>query len=538
MRLQIVTPPTSAPLHFALSPDGRFIVFVASESTDKRGRLYLRALDKTEAEPMSGTDEARYPFWSADSRSVGFFASGMLYRIDITGGPPQALTTAQAAQGGTWNEDGTILFAPNTVSAILRVSASGGEATAATRLDSPRQSGHRHPSFLPGGRQFLYYTQGEPQVSGIYLGSLDGQAPKRLTDADTAGEYLAPDHVVFVRQGALVARRLDAGRGELIGDPVPLSPSVGTDGTFRGGFSASASGILGHRTGGGNRAELTWFDRMGNVLGGAGDGNGPELSPDGRRIAFDRVVDGNRDVWVNDLVRGGLTRFTFNVAVDGYPLWSPDGSQVAFESNRNGTFDLFVRPSNGSAAEQLLLESSADSEWPLHWSKDGRYLLYQISDLKTREDLSALPMTGSDRTPIVVANSAFAERMGEFSPDGRWVAYETNESGRPEIIAQAFPEPKGTWPVSTGGGTAPRWSADGGEIYFVAPDGNIMAAPVTTKGSTLEAGKPLLLFSTQIVRQAFKAQYTVSRDGRFLVNNLSAEQVPASPVTLIVNWQP
>jgi Tol biopolymer transport system component len=536
-RLQIVTPPTRLPMHFALAPDGRSIVFVASESpSDTAQRLYLRALDETDAQPIAGTDGARSPFWSPDSRSLGFFASEQLHRIDIGGGGAQALAPAPAPQGGAWNEDGTILFAPNTVSPLLRVPASGGESVAATRLDSPRQLGHRQPSFLPGGRQFLFYAQGEPEVSGIYLGSLDGSAPKRLTAADGAGAYLPPDRVLFTQQGALVARRLDVARGDLTGDAVTVLPSAGEDASL-GAFSTSSTGIVAYRAGSGSRALMTWFDRAGKVLGQAGDVNGPELSPDERRVAFDRTIRGNRDVWIMDLARGGLTRFTFDAAVDGYPVWSPDGSRIVFESTRSGTFDLWIKPSNGADAEQPLLETP-DSEWPLHWSRDGRFLLYQVSDLKTVWDLWALPMTGGDRTPVAVANTPFAERMGEFSPDGRWIAYETNESGRPEIVAQEFPVSSGRRQISTGGGAAPRWRADGREVYFIAPDGKMMAVPVTTTGSTFEAGKPVALFSTQIALQAFKFQYAVSRDGRFLVNNVTAPEATASPITLILNWTP
>ena len=534
LRLEIVTPPTLAPLHFALSPDGRSIVFVASESSDAAQRLYLRALDKTDAQPLAGTEGARFPFWSPDGRSIGFFASEKLFRIDLAGGPPLELALAANPQGGAWGADGTILFVPNTVSPLLGVPASGGEPKAVTELDAPRRLGHRLPSFLPGGRQFLFYAQGEPDGSGIYLGSLDEPGSRRLTRADSSGVFLAPDLVVFVQQGALVARRLDAARGELTGDPVTLAASVGSD-FFLGGFSTSPTGVLAYRAGSRAQRRLTWFDRTGRVLEQAGDGNGPELSPDERRVAFDRIVEEDRDVWITDLVRGGETRFTTNPAIDGYPVWSPDGARLVFLSTRNGTFDLWTKPSSGTGEEQLLF-GTPDSEWPLSWSRDGRFLLYQQSDLKEMWDLWALPMTGSAREPIVVANTPFTERLGVFSPDGRWVAYETNESGRPEVVVQEFPTASGRFHVSTGGGGAPRWRADGREMYFVAPDGKMMAVPVTTT-STFEAGKPVPLFTLQVGIQAFKAQYTVSRNGRFLVNSVTPDEAIASPITLILNWK-
>jgi Tol biopolymer transport system component len=403
---------------------------------------------------------------------------------------------------------------------------SGRRAVPATEFGEGH-AGHSRPSFLPDGRQFLFRVNGADAVSGLYLGSSDGRAPKRLAAAGR-GAFLAPDRLLFVQEGALVARGFEVGSGTFTGEPVTLATSAGH-------FSTSATGIIAHRAASPARVRMTWFDRNGNVLGDVADGtvNAPQLSPDELRLAGDRTVGGNRDVWVADLARGGLTRFTTHAATDGFPVWSPEGSRMVFHSNRNGTFDLWTKASSGAGSDALLLETP-DDEWPIHWSRDGRFLLYQRSDVGARWDLWALPMTGPDRRPIAVASTPFAERMGEFSPDGRWVVYETDESGRPEITAQAVPEASGRWPVSTRGGAAPRWSADGTEIYFIAPDGKIMAVPVTAKGSTFEAGAPAALFTTQIAGQLFRFQYAVSRDGRFLVSRVVAE-ASAPPIHLILN---
>jgi Tol biopolymer transport system component len=321
----------------------------------------------------------------------------------------------------------------------------------------------------------------------------------------------------------------DVYQGVLSADPVTLGTSVGA-------FSISSTGIVAHRAAGDAQLPTTWFDRMGAAQNSLGVWfNGPELSPDGRRLAGDRTIDGNRDVWVVDLSRGGPTRMTTDPGIDGFPLCSPDGEQMAFHSNRNETIDLWIMPSNRPGAEQRLLPAP-DSEWVSDWSKDGRFLLYQRSDLQTRWDLWALPMTGTDRTPFPVANTPFLERLGEFSPDARWIAYETDESGPPEIVAQAFPEARERIRVSTAGGTAPRWSADGREIYFVAPDKAMMAVTVVVKGSTLQLGTPEPLFRTRIASQTFKHQYAVSSDGRFLVNN--AAEITAQPITVILNVKP
>jgi Tol biopolymer transport system component len=540
MRLQIMTPSTAVPFEFALSPDGRQIVFVAFD--DGPQRLWLRPLDKTDAQPVAGTEGAEYPFWSADSRSIGFFALGKLYRVDIGGGFPQALANASPGRGGTWNADGTILFAPGTQRPLLRIAASGGEASAITRLNPPHQTGHRFPQFLPDGRHFLFYAVGGPQESGIYLGSLDGGEPKRLTGADSAGAYLEPGHVVFVRQGSLVARRLNLAQGELMGDSVTIADQVGHDNFALGAFSVVSNGRLAYRSGGASRQQLKWFDRTGKAVGAVSepDANNllyPELSPDGRRVAVQRTIQNNADIWLLDLVRGGFTRFTSDNAADNLPLWSPDGTRIVFQSSRNGTFNLYVKPTSGTGTEEVLLETT-NNKAPQDWSKDGRFILYYELDSQTdQRDLWAVDVTTKERKPRAVVKTPFEERNGQFSPDGRWVAYETNESGRFEIVVQPFPEPSGKWQVSTSGGIAPRWRVDGKELYFIAPDSKLMAVVVTALGATFEAGAPVVLLSTRILGGGSgsfaKHQYAVSRDGHFLINQV--EDSITTPITLIIN---
>jgi eukaryotic-like serine/threonine-protein kinase len=540
MRVDIQTPSTTAPFEFALSPDGRYIVFVASG--DGPQRLWLRALDQTGARPLPGTDGADYPFWSPDSRSIGFFASNKLYRIDIAGGTLQFLAYAAAGRGGAWNANGTILFSPNLAGPLSRIAAAGGEPVAVTKLDPPRQVNHRFPQFLPDGRHFSFYATGSPEASGIYLGSLDEDKPKRLTASDTAGAYLDPDQLVFVRQGTLVAQQLDMARGELKGDPITLADPVGYDGGNNiGAFSVSHDQIA-YRAGSAGRVQLTWFDRAGKAVGVAGepDANGlnyPALSPDGRRVAVSRAVQGNRDIWLMDLVRGGLTPFTFDAASDLMAIWSPNGMRIAFISNRKGPFHVYVKPSSGVGVEELLLERAI----PQDWSKDGRFLLYYEQGPKTGRDLWALDISMKDEKPRMVAKTPFEETMAQFSPDGRWVAYQTNESRRFEIVVQPFPEPTGKWQISTGGGIEPRWRADGKELYFIAPDARLMAVPVQASGPAFQAGTPVALFPTRILGGGALAtnqpQYAVSRDGRFLINQ-PVEESTTTPITLILNWSP
>ena len=549
MRTEIVTPASTDPTSFALSPDGRHIVFVAS--SDGPSRLWLRPLVATAAQPLLGTEGATYPFWSPDSKSVGFFADGKLKRLDLGGGLPQALANA-APRGGAWNADGVILFARTTGSPLFRVSASGGEAVAVTKLD--RQTSHRFPQFLPDGRRFLFYAQGPPETAGIYLDSLDSGAPKRLTAADTAGAYAPSGWLLWVRAGTLVAQRLDLERRELTGNPVTVADPVGFEGAvYAGAFSISAAGLVAYRPGGASRRQLRWFDREGKMLGAMGAPDEaallyPSVSPDGRRVAVSRTVQGNTDIWLVDGTR--TSRFTFDAALDSFPLWSPDGGRIVFRSNRKGTYNLYVRPTNGASTEELLVESSQDKT-PQDWSADGRFVFYLSLDPQTDYDLWVLPLDG-DRKPSVFLKTNFSERQGQFSRDERWAAYMSNESGRPEIYVRPFVAPAaspaddratasragGQWQVSTAGGIYPRWRPDGKELYYIGPDGQMMAAPITATGTTLEPGTPMALFQTRIFGGGADTQqgrqYDVARDGRFLIN--TALDDAAAPITLLQNW--
>jgi Tol biopolymer transport system component len=302
--------------------------------------------------------------------------------------------------------------------------------------------------------------------------------------------------------------------------------------------------LLAYRAASAASTQLTWFDRAGKAVGVAGDLDAnsmqfPELSPDGRRVAMSRTPQANTDIWLMDLVRGGLTRLTFDAGADLNPVWSPDGMQIAFSSSRKGVFDVYLKPSNGSGAEDVLLGTPI-TKVTQDWSKDGRFLLYYVNS-KTGRDLWAMDMIGQDHKARVVANTPFEEVLAQFSPDGRWVAYQTNESGRFEIVVQPFPDAGGKWQVSTGGGVTPRWRADGKEIYFLAPDATMMAAPVTASGKTFESGTPMALFPTRILGggavSTNRPQYAVARDGRFLINQ-PVKEAAATPITLLMNWNP
>jgi Tol biopolymer transport system component len=542
MRLDIATPATMQPLQFALSPDGLHLAFVANSAS--ASMLWLRPLNAATARALPGTEGAEYPFWAPDGRTIGFFASGKLKRIDIAAASSQTIADAPNGRGGAWSRDGVILFAPSNATPLLRVAASGGPTTPVTKL-KPGHGGHRLPQFLPDGRHFLFFAQGNAEGQGIYLGSLDDGDSTRLMASDVAGLYAAPGVVVFMQQNALLVRRLDLAHKTLEGEPETIADGVGADRAFNlGGFSVSAAGTLAYRLGDVEPwSQLTWFDRSGRKLGVVGEPDAtvlsPDLSADGRRIAVSRTVQNNTDIWLIDVQRGGATRFTFDAAIDNLPVWSPDSERIAFASQRKGVYDLYLKRSSGAGADELLLGSTYP-KFPLDWSRDGRFLLYLVADPKTGWNLAAIPVSGDTSTPVVVANSPFEERGGQFSPDGHWVAYQSNETGRFEIYVQPFPQPTSKWQVSTAGGVDPRWSADGKELFFVAPDGKLTASIVRAADAAFDAASPVALFQTRMKTGGvgtFKQQYAVGRDGRFLINTRTDENALA-PITLILNWKP
>jgi Tol biopolymer transport system component len=539
LRVDIATPLMPDPSAFAMSPDGRQLVFAGED--EGQVRLWVRRLDEATAQPLGGTEGARAPFWSPDGRNIGFFTGSDLKRVDVRGGSAQTIASVVAGTAAAWGNDGTILFSSTPIPSLQRVSASGGPVEPVT-MATANSTGHRHPRFVNGGPQFLFFAGGSGDVRGVYLASLDSPDAIRLVPSDSQGSVLAPDWLVFVRQGTLFAQRFDSARRTVSGEPLIIADTVSVDPiSGMAAFSASQTGALTYRAALSQMTRLTWFDRSGNALGTVGADGATELSNlrlsrDGRRIAGERTIRNSTDVWVLDSARqmrlthasaGGMARF---------PLWSPDGGRIAFEAIEPNSVRISAKPSTGGDEEAVLLESG-QTMIPCDWSRDGRFVIYYAPDPKAGTDLWVLPLDGSG-TPFTFLKTEANELWAQFSPDGRWVAYQSNESGRFEIYVRAFRAPGGQALVSTGGGVYPRWSHDGKELYYIAPDARLMAVSIGAT-TTVQAGMPTALFQTRKVGGGLNVinrghNYDVAPDGRFLVN-VEADTTPP-PLTLLMNW--
>jgi Tol biopolymer transport system component len=538
IRLQIPTPPTTDPASLAISPDARQLTFVATSGG--RPMLWLRALNDVTARPLPKTEDATFPFWSPDGRSIGFFADRQLKRLDLELGTVRSLTRAEGGRGGTWSQDGIIVYQPTGgATALRRVAADGGASTElAVGLG-------RFPQFLPDGQHFIFsrtYGSADTETRGLYIGSLTDSTPKLAIElADSTPVLTGSNHVLFVREGTLFAQRLDVATLAVIGNASPIAAGLNVNPPlWLAPIAASRSGPILYRTGSaGGVREFVWFDRAGRELSRVGQPLpgllSPSLSPDGQRLAIHRIVNGNTDIWMLDTTRGVITRFTTGEAAEFHPLWMPDGQRIVFNSGGRG---LAIKSASGAGNEAIYLEIGRAAA--NDWSPDGRFIAYTLNEPNPSRDVVAMDVGGA-RKPIAVADTAFNERDAQFSPDGRWVAYTSDESGNDEVYVQRFPERSDRVQVSNGGGGMVRWRRDGREVFYVAIDGALMSVAITLpKGQgRLEAGRPARLFQARIgapVQANSRQQYMVSPDGqRFLMNTLAEEN--AAPITVILNWQ-
>jgi len=527
---------------FALSPDGRLLAYVAS-TPDGKSVMWVRPIDSSQAQPLAGTDGATYPFWSPDSRFIGFFAGGKLKKIESSGGPPFTICDASDGRGATWNQDGDILLTPTVNTSLFRVSSSGGPLIQVTTLDASKvETTHRWPFFLPDGRHFLYFTGSvfsprDTLTNSIMLGSLDSKESKLLLHSHANAIYTS-GHILFLRQFTLMAQPFDTRSLQLTGDPMPIADPVQEGRSVaKGVFSASEDGLLTYVEGAsGADRQLEWFDRNGKLVGtipGADAYAGVRVSPDGKKIAY-YLDSSGYDVWNYDLARGVKTPMTFGSGSGQgnlYPVWSPDGRRIVYTSYRNGKYGLYLKASDGSGSEELLLDAVDRIRFSTDWSPDGKFLTY-IEGAQGGWAIWMLPFDG-ERKPYLFRKSDFAEREASFSSDGKWVAYCSNESGEYRVYAVPFPGPGGKWQVSSGGGCGPRWRRDRKEIFYLSSDNKMMATEVKATGSSLEVGATHALFGTR--PYGVFGRFDVSADGQRFAIPYEAGQ-PSAAITLVVNW--
>ncbi len=537
-KAQIFGPPT-------ISPDGRYMVFRLNTDEGKE-LLWWRALGSFEARPLMGTDGGLQPFWSPDSRSIGFFANSKLKRIDVSGGAPQIVCDAPANWSGAWSRDGTIIFSRGVASGLYRVPAAGGTPVQITVVDAARNEiEHIWPHFLPDGRHFLFLVRNaQPENSAIYVGSLDSKETIKLLQVHSSMAY-ASGYVLFVRENTLMAQGFDASRLELKGDAFPVAehtvrnPIIG-----RAMFSVSETGVLVFRPGDINNNQLIWFDRTGKQLGALtppGGYNAPALSPDEKKVAVtrsDTQTGVAPDIWLIDLERGAQIRLTTDPAGDCCPFWSPSGDRIAFLSTRNGATGIYQKQSNGTSPEEPFV-SSAELKYPGHWSPNGQFIIYSQLNPKTNSDLYLLSL-GDERKPTALLQTTFIEAQARFSPNGRWIAYISNETGQFEVYVESFPVTGAKLAISIGGGSQPQWRADGKELYYYGPNRKLMAVEVNGDGPTFKVGEARPLFEIRVFAndQSFPGTgyYTVTHDGqRFLVASLP-ETPPRQQINVVLNW--
>jgi len=524
----------------AISRDGSNLVF--SGIADQKQMLFLRALDSTTVRPLPGTEGGKFPFWSPDGKSIGFFADQQLKRMDIAGGPPLSLAPAPDGRGGSWARD-TIVFSPYIYEGISRIPASGGKAVPVTVLDRSQHSTHRWPHFLPDGKHFLYaavhHMGGKEENSGIYAASLDGGNPKFILRTNGSA-FCASGELLYFRDGSLMAQEFDVDRLEVKGEARPIGPVLREGGNWGVIATASENGVLLFQSSGEVKYPILWFDRSGRSLGPTpltGQVQDLRLSPDGTRAAAMNFEGGpSPDVVVYDLKAGTRKRLTFGENI-WFLTWSPDGRKIAYSSEKPGTgkTELYLKRADGGEDRELLL-SSGNIDHPTDWTRDGRFIVIYRGQIGSRK-IFAVPMFG-DRKPFALLPGATYEHFnGRVSPNGKWIAYQSSESGRLELYVTSFPGGTGKWQVSTeAAASAPAWREDGKELYFVSQAGDMVVAAVQESAGSITIGEAHPLFRSPFLSSVLGVIFDVdAKDGQRFIGSV-APDASTLPLNVITNW--
>ncbi len=524
----------------AVSADGRLLAYVVSGKGPRQ--LWVRPLDGA-ARALPGTDGAFYPFWSPDSRSLGYIAAGKMWRIDLTAGAPTVIGDAPGmVLRGTWGDSGLIISGANGNGPLRQVSASGGAPVPLTKLDASRgESYHAWPQFLPSGRSVLFYAgAAKAEDSGIYAARLDNPTQHSRIVATTEGDFrFAAGYLLWRRGTTLMAQRFDPDRLAVSGNVRPVADPVGAQGRGNLALAASSNGVLLYGEKSGDFEQLTWFNRAGESVGTVGP---PGVytrfapSPDGRRLVVCKRQNDTSDLWTVDLERDAWSRLTFSPGTNDFPVWSPDGNFIVFSSGN--PWNLIRKNSNGAGSEERIAAFVKAPQYATSWSRDGRSLLYHERDAGSGStNLWVLPVSADGKAePGAKArpyrDGQFDEDYGRFSPEPnpRWVAYTSNETGRREVFIQAYPQPTGKWMVSNGGGSFPAWGPDGRELFYASPDGKLMAVKLTLGADSVQPSASVALFNSR----GFNG-FAVAPDGKRFLMAVRAESAP-QPLQVILNW--
>jgi eukaryotic-like serine/threonine-protein kinase len=547
----VIIPPKAGVGDLTLSPNGRSVAFISAAMTDKSSALWIRTFESLDAKEVPGTEGASSPFWSPDSRFVGFFADNKLKKVEIATSTVQIVCEApikRFSYGGTWSPAGVILFVPDEFGGILTVSANGGvPMRLTTPVAAQQEVSHLWPYFLPDGQHFLYFVQSKIRnQQGIYVAALDFERSRqrqRLIDSDSEAVFAPPGHLLVVRSRRLFAQSFDPDRLSVSGDPVPIADNVEfVSFAHFGDFSVSANRVLAYKRDSTPMAQLAWRDRTGAItgsIGPPGEYMDLQLSPDGKQLALERMDPDTNSahIWVLDLSLGTLLQLTPNSTSWEYaPRWSPDGKRILYDSNREYAIggspgEFFAKSASGDSEETLMLQSKS---WifTCDWSRN--FILYSASHEQAIENSDLWLLPNNSSTPALYLQRAM---MGRVSPDGKWIAYISSESGSDEIYVRPVQHSQGKWKISDGGGSQILWRSDGKELFYLTPSKKLTAVPVTA-GATFTPGKPAVLFELHDVvpDTGFRYLYAVSRDGKhFLTANRQSESAPM-PITVVLNW--
>jgi Tol biopolymer transport system component len=528
----------------ALSPDGKKLAMAAVGEGGKQ-QVFVRSLDALTVQPIQGTEEASYPFWSPDGNYIGFFAQGKLKKIALSSGAVQTICEAADGRGATWSQNGVIVFSPAGDNPLFSVADSGGTPSPLTTLDKPSQS-HRHPQFLPDGKHVLYFIGAPGSTNtGIYVVGLDDKKSTFVVASQARAQFVEPGYLLYMRERSLIAQPFSASSLKLSGQAIPIAQQL-QFGALRwvSNFAASKDTLLYESEEGGGLWQLTWLDLDGKQVGKVGEPreqNGAIVSPDGKRaVATVAEKNGSKTaLWMYDLSRGLANRFTFEDGDTDDPAWSSDGKQLAYSLNNATGWKIFTRTADGSGSPQELL-SALTAVHPQYWSPDGKFLTYNAVNTSTKKfEVWMLPLNG-DRKPYVFLSGDANIRGLTFSADGRWFVYLSNESGRDEVYITPFPGPGEKRQVSPNGGIAAWWygkpgTKDEGIVYGDPAASTAVLIPVTEKNNGLEFGAPRTLFGGRNFSDANSGAF--APDFKKMLISLSTKVETANSVVMVNNWR-